>query len=374
MTKKQTIFISVLLVVVVAIASVASFFIGRLTLGGEKFINEQLVLENKAKAEELLSSKVRLSCDGNGDFNIVVLADVHATGPISTSVQKDIRKIIDEEQPDLVLFTGDNAVCPDEETLRAALDSIVGYIEEQQIPWCHVYGNHDHEGGMSKEEMQPIYESYEYCVSKWGDKTLTGVGNYVLPIYEYESDTISNLIWCLDSGSMMSEEDIRDLIPNSCTDFSGIDYDAWGGYYDYIHADQIQWYYETSTFLEDYLNQVTPSIMAFHMPLQEIYYAWNNRLAFENWAGEKNDPIGASPINSGLFTAITQRGDVVATVSGHDHLNTFMVEYKGVMLSYSPGCSTHGYYSNDTLGSRVFKMNSSDPFEIETYVHYLYRK
>ena len=334
---------------------------------------QQLKQANKEKAEALLESKIRLSCDENGQFKTLIFADVHATGAIDKSVQDNLRKLVDEEELNLVIFTGDNAMCTNEETLREALDSMVGYIEEKEIPWCHVYGNHDQEG-MPKEQLQPIYESYEYCVSKWGDKKLTGVGNYVLPIYEYNSDKISNLVWCLDSGSMMSEEDIEALIPKKCTDFSGIDYDAWGGYYDYIHADQIHWYYETSLFFEDYFNRAIPSIMAFHMPLQEIYYAWTNRQAMENWTGEKNDPVGASPINSGLFTALAQRGDVLATVSGHDHTNTYMVEYKGIMLSYSLGCSTHGYYYNkNTLGSRVFKMNSNNPWELETYVNYLYR-
>ena len=372
MSKKSKLITSLLLVVLFIGVAVASFFLGRLE--ANKLVDQQMAAATKAQVEELLQSKIRLSCDENGDFKVSVLADVHASGVISDSVQADIREIIDNEQPDLVIFTGDNAICDDEQELRAALDSMVGYIEEKQIPWCHVYGNHDQEGGLTKEEMQVIYESYEYCVSKRGDTSLTGVGNYVLPIYEYGSDKISHLVWCLDSGSMMSEKDIEDLLPTSKPDFTGIDYSVWGGYYDYIHADQIQWYYNTSLLFENYFNDAIPSIMAFHMPLQEIYYAWQNRLSFENWDGEKNDPVGASPINSGLFTALADRGDVLATVSGHDHANTYMVEYQGIKLCYSPGCSTHGYYySKDTLGSRIFEMNSNDVWDLNTYVYYLYR-
>ena len=43
---------------------------------------------------------------------------------------------------------------------------LVGYIEEKQIPWCHVYGNHDHENAVDLAKQQEIYESYEYCISK----------------------------------------------------------------------------------------------------------------------------------------------------------------------------------------------------------------
>ena len=361
----------VLLVALVVIVGVGSFFAGQLVSNSSS--DKRAQAELKEKVEEVLASKIRLQCDENGEFKVTVLADVHASGTIDLNVQNDIKKIIDTEQPDLVLFTGDNAICANEQKLREALDSMVGYIEQQQIPWCHVYGNHDQEGGLSKEELQAIYESYEYCVSKRGDENLTGVGNYVLPVYEYESDTISHLIWCLDSGSMLSTEDQKAMLPISKPDFSGIDYSAWGGYYDYIHADQIQWYYQTSLMLEEYFLGPIPGIMAFHMPLQEIYYAWQNKNALDKWDGEKNDPVGASPINSGLFTTLTQRGDVVATVSGHDHMNSYMVEYKGVMLSYSPGCSTHGYGSTETRGSRSFTMNSADPWNVETHVFYLNR-
>ncbi|MBE7088847.1 MAG: hypothetical protein E7370_04970 [Clostridiales bacterium] len=335
----------------------------------DQLVAEQIALLNKQKADALLSSKVRLSCDENGEFNIVVLADVHAGGPIAEENKNNFRNLIDEEDPDLVIFTGDNTHSADEASLRATLDSIVGYIEEKQIPWCHVYGNHDHESGMSKEELQVVYESYDYCVSKAGDPNLTGVGNYVLPIYEYNSDKINSLVWCLDSGHYLSSEDKAALIPQIDNDFSG-----WDGLeYDYIHADQVNWYYQTSLFFEEYFNDIIPSIMAFHIPLQESYNAWRNRKAFDNWTGEKRDPVGASQINSGLFTAVADRGDVLAIVNGHDHLNDYMVEYSGVKLCYSPGSSTHGYHETDMLGSRVFKMNTNDRYNIETYVHYFNR-
>lgn len=367
--KNKKLITTLILVLAIGCLSVGSFFIGRLTSPDKS--DEKIAAENAARAQSLLESKIRLSCDENGDFTTMILADVHATGPISMGSREKIKMIVDEEEPDLIIFTGDNACCQNEEELRKALDSIVGYIEEKQIPWCHVYGNHDHEGGMTKAQMQAVYESYPHCLSKWGDKSLTGVGNYVLPIYEYESDDISSLVWCLDSGNYLSEEDEKGLIPVKDTDYSG-----WTGtHYDYIHADQIAWYYQSSQFLEEYYNDFLPSIMAFHIPLQETYYAWQNRSKL-SYTGEKNDPVGASQINSGLFTALVERGDVLAVVNGHDHINDYMVEYMGIKLCYSPVASTHGYHDDAMrmLGSRIFKTNSNDPYEVETYVHYMYRE
>lgn len=325
--------------------------------------------EAEAEISALMESKVRLSCDENGDFRTLIIADVHAVGTLPQNVSENIKTLVDREDPDLVIFTGDNTICDSEESLRAALDSMVGYIEEKGIAWCHVYGNHDHEGGMSKEEMQPIYESYDYCVSKWGDKDLHGVGNYVLPIYKHDSDEIFSLVWCLDSGNYLSDEDRMSLIPNTPTDFGGMESSP----YDYIHSDQIYWYYSTSLAVEKYYGRKIPSLMAFHIPLQETYYAWENREALEH-TGEKNEVVGASQINSGMFAALSARGDVLAVVNGHDHINDFMVLYNGIKLCYSPNVSTLTYHDTRMMGGRVFVINECNSSEIDTYVSHLFKE
>ncbi len=324
--------------------------------------------ETQIKVEAQLESKKKLVFGENGQFKALVVADVHAVGTLPENVQTNIRTLVDRENPDLVIFTGDNTICSNEEQLRAALDSMVGYIEDKQIAWCHVYGNHDHEGGMSKEEMQPIFESYDYCVSKWGDTAISGVGNYVLPVYKRDGE-IGSLVWCLDSGNYLSEEDKASLLPVESPDFLGMPNSP----YDYIKADQIHWYYSTSLLFEEYFQKKIPSLMAFHIPLQETYYAWQNRLGLSNWTGEKNETVGASLVNSGLFYSLTERGDVKAVVNGHDHINDFMVEYKGIKLCYSPNVSTLTYHDERMMGGRVFIMDEQTPDVISTRVQYLFR-
>ncbi len=346
----------------------------------DELVAEQIQMQKDEKIASLLESKVRLSCDENGNFKTLVLADIHAPGKIDPSLEQNIRMLVDTEKPNLVIFTGDNTLCSTEEDLRAALDSMVGYIESKGIAWCHVYGNHDHESGLSKEQMQAIYESYDYCVSKAGDENLFGVGNYVLPVYKYNSDEISSFVWCLDSGSRLSDEDREELIPTHPIDnvampdniLNGIQMGIHNSPYDYIHADQVQWYYSTSEFFEEYFGRKIPSIMAFHIPLQESFFAWSNRNGLDNWTGQKNEDISCSQINTGLFSAMVERGDVLAVVNGHDHTNTFMVEYKGVKLCYSPSPSPHSYNDPNTMGARVFISNSNSPTEITTYINYLF--
>lgn len=316
------------------------------------------------KLQNLLQTKRELLFDENGNFKVLICADVHANGTLPENVKSNLETLVERENPNLVIFTGDNTICNSKKSLKEALNSMVGLIEQKGIAWCHVYGNHDHEGGLIKSVMQPVYESYDYCLSKHGDKSLSGVGNYVLPIYKSGDSEPKALVWCLDSGNYISE--IDKLKSEYNADFEG----HRNSGYDYIKSDQIAWYEESSRLIENKFGKKINSLMAFHIPLQESYYAWVDRENWE-WTGSKNEEVCASGINSGLFNKILSRGDVKAIVNGHDHVNDYMVNYHGVKLCYSPNFSTLTYHSESVMGARVFNINESG--EISTYVSYLYK-
>ena len=113
---------------------------------------------------DLLTTKHKLKVDENGEFTVLVLSDTHIgmsgqTG-LSAEEKQLIKELVDKEKPDLVIFDGD--VTHDLNTvaqLRTAVSSLVEYIESKQIPWAHVYGNHDRDtDGLSREVQQEVYE------------------------------------------------------------------------------------------------------------------------------------------------------------------------------------------------------------------------
>lgn len=305
---------------------------------------------------DLLDTKRKLYYNDDGSFRVLIIADAHMNiSSDSTNVQevKDrIKMLVDKTNPNLVIFTGDNTIgSSSEEKLRANIDALVSYIEQKQIPWCHVYGNHDHENALSNAAQQPVFESYEYCVSKAGPSYLSGTGNYVLGVYN-KDDTLGSVIYCLDSGA----------------------YDSINGGYDYIKDDQINWYKESSLLLEEYYGSAIPAMMAFHIPLIENNDAHNNRDNLEivyEYNGERNENICASATDTTLLETIFERGDVKAIVTGHDHKNDYMYNYKGVKLCSSPNVSDLTYYDASVQGARVFDLNASTIDNVPTYVEYI---
>lgn len=312
--------------------------------------------EVNQRVSTLLESKHKLYYNDDGSFRVLVIADVHMSAwSDATKVQaaKDrIKMMVDRENPDLVIFTGDNTIgSSSADRLRQNIDAMAGYIEEKKIPWCHVYGNHDHENALSHYAQQEIYEEYEYCISK-STEGLSSVGNYVHGIYKKDG-TLGGVIYLINSNT----------------------YDTVKGGYDYIKDDQIAWYKETSELLEKYNGgKAVKGIMAFHIPLIENNDAYNNRnntdIVYE-FTGNKNENICASATDTTLLETIFERGDIKAIVTGHDHVNDYMFNYKGVKLSSSPNISDLTYTNAGIQGCRVFDMALATIDDIPTYVSYV---
>jgi|GEM_PF-443404 len=328
------------------------------TIDYEVIYSEETLV--KQQVEELLSTKHKLTYNEDGSFRVLIIADCHmnykANATDVQEVKDRIKLLVDNEDPDLVIYTGDNTINSySDADLRANLDIITSYVEEKQIPWCHVYGNHDEEYGMTKAKQQAVYESYEYCVSKSGPADIFGVGNYVLGVYKADG-TLGSVIYCLDSGA-----------------YANGSVHSTGNGYDYVKDNQVEWYKETSELLQQYNGgTVVPALMAFHIPLYENRLAYNNRNnkdVVSEWNGERNEDICSSKSDKNdLFETILERGDVKATVSGHDHINDYMFNYYGIKLCNSPNVSDLEYHDHRMQGGRVFDMNLATIDDIPTYV------
>lgn len=321
-----------------------------------------------AELKETLETKIDLHFNENGKFKVMVLSDLHLHGN-NTGVEQmkeDIKLLVDRENPDLIILDGDNFAngsASNAFVIKETLSKVMSYVEEKQIPWMHVYGNHD-DIGMPNADQHPVYQEFEYCISKDVEE-LYGVGNYVIPVYGHDSDDIKFAIWALDSGAHLSKADQDKYFPSK-SEFNG----HTGVQYDWIRGDQVSWYIETSQQLEKFAGEKVYGLMAFHIPLQETYTAWTNK-ATMNHAGLKLEDIYASAMNSGLYSAMLWRGDVKAVVNGHDHINNFAIDYGGIILSYAGTIRSNLYHDARTDGARIFVINEEHPDIVRTYFSYL---
>ena len=316
-------------------------------------------------------TKQTLKFREDGGFRILTVSDIH--GGVGFAAEKTVRALtalVEETKPDLVLFLGDTAGpgiihIETEAELRTMLDVLSAPMENAGIPWAHVFGNHDDNYGLPNNVQQTVYESYPHCISKAGPDEISGVGNYVLPVLDAAEERILFNVFGLDSHSGMNEF-CRDFgLPSETRFFQPSSLSQSG--YDTVHFDQIAWYWETSRAMEAYNGAKIPALMVMHIPLPEHALITMHRDDC-NFDGTQLEDVACTPLNSGLFSACLQRGDVRAICCGHDHVNDFCGEYCGITLAYDGFLSYHACHKNYIRGGRVFDLSASDPSVIRTHM------
>lgn len=285
-----------------------------------------------------------LQFDEEGEFKIAQFTDLHwgdkdnseipwedteASNPEET--KELIRTVILEENPDLVVLTGDIVTSP---PVKKGWLTIGKLFEEEQEPWLVALGNHDgRDAGETRQEVFNIIQDLPYFVGESGKEDLDGAGNYVLPIRNSNGSKVSSLIYVLDSHNRPKKEK----------------YGAW----DWIHYNQINWYRQTrDKYASQNNNTPLPSLMFFHIPLPEFSEIEKNNISF---LGHKDRGIGAPNINSGLFGSFLERGDMMGVFVGHNHSNDNIGIFDDVALGFGrvTGAEAH---SDLERGSRIIKI------------------
>lgn len=314
--------------------------------------------------------EAHLSFNENGKFRILNFSDSQDGPKLSLFTKTFMKRAVREFKPDLVVLTGDNIagyLTQGPENTEQAIRQFMDIFAKEGVPVAIVFGNHDdEEAQMSKEDQMKIYESYPNNVSFDEGVEIDGVGTYNVPIYSSkDSEKVAFNLWMMDSGT----------------------YDEWRGY-DHVKQSQLDWYKKTSDALEKQNGGKVPSIAFQHIIVPEIYdalkevpegtqgaisargtyYTLPDNAAAGSVLGEPPCPSNS---NSGEFETFRQQGDVLAIVTGHDHVNSFRFNYKGIDFINTPTCGFASYGDESTRGVRVIDIDENDPENFETQVFLL---
>lgn len=244
-------------------------------------------------------------------FKIVQFTDVHWTpgNDASKEAEERMNEILDCENPDLVVFTGDIVYgSPASEALDKALQPTV----MRNIPFAVTWGNHDDEFDMTRRQLS------EYLKGKPNNLTSTtdgisGVTNYILSLKSAYTDSIAAVLYFLDSNSYSPLKSVKG--------------------YGWIESDQVEWYRKESKKIVDSHNGCPlPALAFFHIPFPEYNEASRNENAL--LIGTRKEEACAPKINTGIYAAMLEQQDVMATFVGHDHVNDYVVNWNNILLGY----------------------------------------
>ncbi|WP_133464782.1 metallophosphoesterase family protein [Sunxiuqinia elliptica] len=279
-------------------------------------------------------------------FKIIQFTDLHYVHSDKHKAQNDstielMRLLIEEEKPDLVVFTGDVVVSS---PALEGWDRVTQPMTKLQVPFAVNFGNHDTETDVTTSEILEHLSKNPMSVTENQVKGISGQGNCSLPIQSSNGKQDEMVVYLFDSKAYSDHGKV-----------SG---------YGWVKHDQIDWYRKTSQAYANKNKRVVPALAFFHIPLPEYAIVREQ----EATLGNNTERVHAPTMNTGLLSAFVEMSDVKGVFVGHDHNNDFIGGIFGVALVY--GRKT-GYVPAYTeildRGARVIELTEGADF-FETYI------
>lgn len=315
----------------------------------------------------------------NGKFKIMLIGDLHEKYDMNTEKAAEkvedmhalLTKAVEQLNPDLVVYLGDNAWADDKMRMRSVISRILYPVSVKDIPFALVFGNHDRECGVSLEEQTRLYNEHDNCNLYNADDSITGYGNYNILVKASKSDDNVLNLWFMDSNNLAENRELSK--------------------YDWVHQDQIDWYRKTALELKEKNGgKVIPALHFQHIPVPEEYELLREAKPYERldsvpghgkWSNKNyvlketvEGYLGEGPctpcVNSGQFAAWKEIGDVIGAFFGHDHMNDFAGYVDGIMLAQSKTAGFRPYTDGCRSGVRLITIDENTPENIHTKMYH----
>ena len=312
----------------------------------------------------------KLSFNENGKFRIMQIADVQESAKVSPDTLCLIDLAIKREQPDLIVFTGDQiyGVHPSfykgnkTDNVKGCLKQVTELVNSHNIPFAVTFGNHDNQAGVSNSELADMYAQFPFCV-KADYRSEEDKGTFRLPLFSDGKHIFD--VFLIDSNGQTQT-----------------------GEYLPVSDEQLQWFREERERAKEE-SGYTPAVVFQHIPVPEFYdvlkrVRFGTRGAVEAFRTHKNEfyvlPediiakggfMRESPAipdkNSGEFAVLKEKGNVLGLIVGHDHINSFVAQKDGIKLIYTQCAGFNVYGPELKRGVRIIELDKNDTSDFSTY-------
>ncbi len=273
-----------------------------------------------------------LKFHNDGSFKLLQFTDVHLDSRYEGEALKSLGRIsnaISTEKPDFVVFTGD--VVTDGKAVQM-WERIIDTLNTRKVPFVIVFGNHDPEQELTKAEMSRIITSSPYSLN-----TLNGakeLADIEIPVLASDGKSVAAAFYCLDSHDYATNDKVEG--------------------YGWFTMNQVDWLYDSCVKMTEKEGRNVPSLAFFHIPLKEYVEAWDTRHERKDcYTGRKGETECPGGINTGMFAAMVESGNIMGTFCGHDHDNDYAVAINDIVLAYGRMSGDNTTYNNLRHGYRV---------------------
>lgn len=270
-----------------------------------------------------------VSFNKEGKLKIVQFTDVHwrAGDPATADAATNMNRVLDEEKPDLVIYTGDVTTAkPATEGLDKALQPVIS----RNIPFAITFGNHDDEQDLTRPQLYTYVKTKKNCLDAQAEHP-----DFVISVLSANGKKTEAALYILDSNAYSTIDSLKG--------------------YGWFRRDQVDWYAQKSAELTDANGgKPLPALAFFHIPFPEYNEA---ATAVGNpLIGQRGENACSPAINTGMFAAMLEAGDVMGTFVGHDHVNNYVTPWHGILLCYGQFTGGKTTYTDGRRGARVIEL------------------
>ena len=309
---------------------------------------------------------ITLNKDPNRDFIILNLPDpqlrVRSWGEGEKKREiliRTVTELVERVKPDLITNSGDLAWAEEQQ----AYDYLADLMDSFRIPWAPIWGNHDNQGGPEVvDSVAERYLTHPYCIYEKEDPAF-GNGNYVISIEENGLPV---------EGVIMLDSHDRYVHSDGTS--------GWAK----LYPEQIEWYRSQVAELKN--RGCHDTTMILHIPI----YAYRNAFAeafagqwsresatiemfrdgicwtenYKDTVGVQLEDVASCFVDDGAMDVILEQGSTKTVIAGHDHINNWMINYKGIRLIYALKTGAGCYWNPQLNGGTVLRVTSSGVAEV----------
>lgn len=266
-----------------------------------------------------------------------------ATDRTEACFYEELRRLVAKVGPDLIIVTGD-IVYGSFDDSGERLDEFIAKLEELEIPWAPVFGNHDNETAIGVAETCRRYEAAPHCLFLRGG--VTGNSNYTVGLTE--EGRLCRILYMMDSGGCGGAFEGE----------ASVKKDKGFG------EDQILWVKKTARLAREATGGTVPAFAAFHIPTEDYcdalvaagYHTEEDLgevgnfeigrdvpAAREGDFGYKNERL---PRTSCLppMAEVWREAGVDGVFAGHCHKIATSQEHEGVRYTFGVKTGTYDYH------------------------------
>lgn len=274
-----------------------------------------------------------------------------------------VRELVKKLQPDLITVSGDLAWAGHD----YSYDMLADFLDGFGIPWAPVFGNHDNQDGADAVNfVASRFLTHRNCMFEKGPEEL-GAGNYVISIEE--NGVPVSALFMLDSHDRMPyteeggseslcwaklipqqlnwvEQQAENLKKRGCNDASII-----------MHIPNYAYRLASDAA---YKNEINKN----ELKLEESYgeKCWND--GYTDSIGVQYEGIGSYPADDGVLESVKRTEIIKRIISGHDHINNWMIHYEGIDMIYALKTGAGCYWNTDINGGTVLKINKDGVYKV----------